>query len=387
MSSSVAPLKIPSKGLLASVVTMSVSPSKCSNTCPKENCAVHSPEVDCKELEDIMGRLCLSDVTNKPRSGPAPGLGVTLPRPRLFSPFVRIPKVRWHFVRHAQAVHNVRNKDYDYTTFRDTDLTEHGRDQARALGLSFPFADNIKYEFASALRRAINTALIAFPIVNARGVKLILWDELREFGGAQCNTGSSLHRLHENIREIRTGVVNTELLYGGWEWQHETGAAERKERVERVKKDMKEFEQVAIHGGTWKGMVFMPHYGEDDIGILVVSHGAFMAKLMNYPTPGQNWSNAEYRTFKFPSDEKIAAGCPPLHFIQTKASYAKEHIPIKQTAPTYNAVIDNTTQDRLDEIQEYNTHVEACARKVRMRKAQAFGELMKNIGADEDTRE
>lgn len=105
MSFNVAPLTIPPKGAAAPAVVMDVSPGKCTNTCPKENCAIHAAKVDNKELADIMGRLSLSDVTNnnnKPRSGPLPGLGVTIPRP-MSSPFIRKPKVKYHFVRHAQV--------------------------------------------------------------------------------------------------------------------------------------------------------------------------------------------------------------------------------------------------------------------------------------------
>ncbi|KAL5321124.1 hypothetical protein ACEPPN_011936 [Leptodophora sp. 'Broadleaf-Isolate-01'] len=386
MSFNVAPLTIPPKGAAAPAVVMDVSPGKCTNTCPKENCAIHAAKVDNKELADIMGRLSLSDVTNnnnKPRSGPLPGLGVTIPRP-MSSPFIRKPKVKYHFVRHAQAVHNIRTIK-DKTSFRDTDLTPHGREQARALGLYFPFLDSIKAVFASPLRRCVSTALIAFPSIYERGVKVTLWEDLREFGHAQCNTGSTLHKLRENFREIRTGVVNTELLYGGWEFLHEPTPEDRMERVEKVRRELKEFEHVILNGGTWKGMTFMPHYGEEDVGVLIVSHGGFLTKLMNYPK--QNWSNAEYRTFKFPSDEKIAAGCQPLHLLQTKASYAKEHVPIPETGPPFHIEIDNTTQERLLEIQEYKDHIENCDRKAREGEARAFAAFMKNVGANEDSRD
>ncbi|KAG4443023.1 hypothetical protein IFR05_001477 [Cadophora sp. M221] len=405
MSFNVAPINIPPKGPAAPAVVMDVSPGKCTNTCPKQNCAIHAAKVDSKELADIMGRLSLSDITtnnnNKPRSGPLPGLGVTIPRP-MSGPLIRKAKVKFHFVRHAQsdlslssdfeaitpsslfAVHNIRTIK-DNTTFRDTDLTPHGREQARELGLYFPFVDSIKALFASPLRRCVSTSLIAFPSIYERGVRVTLWEDLREFGYAQCNTGSTLHKLRENFREIKTGVVNTELLYGGWEFLYEPTVEDRMERVEKVKRELKEFEHVILNGGTWKGMVYLPHYGEEDVGVLIVSHGGFLAKLMNYPK--QNWSNAEYRTFKFPSEEKIAAGCPPLHLLQTKASYAKEHVPLKQAGPPFHFEIDNTTQERLLEIQEYKDHIENCDRKAREGEARSFAAFMKSVVADEDARD
>lgn len=78
--------------------------------------------------------------------------------------------------------------------------------------------------------------------------------------------------------------MNTELLYGGWEWLHEYGSTAKRERTVKVKKALKELESVVVNGGTWKGMVFMPHYGEDNVEVVVVSHGGFLCQLMGYPS-------------------------------------------------------------------------------------------------------
>ncbi|PVH85680.1 hypothetical protein DL98DRAFT_650656 [Cadophora sp. DSE1049] len=372
------PITIPPKARLAPAVVMAVSPAKSESNCPKENCMIHVPKVDKVELNDLMGRLSLSDISNnKDRS--AAGSVVTIPR-ALSGPFSGKPKVRFHFVRHAQAIHNIHTI-VDSTSLRDTNLTPHGKEQSRALSTSFPHASKIKYVLCSPLRRTINTALIGFPSVYARGVKCILYEDLREFGQAQCNTGSTLLKLRENFKEINTGVVNTELIYGGWEWLHEYGSNAKRERIVKVKKALKEFESVVVNGGTWKGMVFMPHYGEDNVEVVVVSHGGLLCQLMGYPK--QNWANAEWRTFKFPSASKIADGHLPLNLIQTKASLAKVHTPIPETGPRFHMVVDDTTYERLKEIHQFAEHVEMMKRKAREGEARAFGEYMKSVGADE----
>ena len=65
---------------------------------------------------------------------------------------------------------------------------------------------------------------------------------------------------------------------------HEYGSTAKRERTVKVKKALKELESVVVNGGTWKGMVFMPHYGEDNVEVVVVSHGGFLCQLMGYPS-------------------------------------------------------------------------------------------------------
>ncbi|KAH7417479.1 histidine phosphatase superfamily [Cadophora sp. MPI-SDFR-AT-0126] len=372
------PITVPPKARLASAVVMSISPSKSENNCPKENCPIHVPKVDTLELNGLMGCLSLSDISNN-KDRLAADTVVEIPQ-ALSDLFIRKPKVRFHFVRHAQAIHNIHTI-VDATSLRDTNLTPHGMEQSRTLSASFPHTSKIKYVLCSPLRRSINTALIGFPSVYARGVQCILYEDLREFGQAQCNTGSTLLKLRENFKEINTGVVNTDLIYGGWEWLHEYGRNAKRDRIVKVKKALKEFESVAVNGGTWKGMVFMPHHGEDNVEVVVVSHGGLLCQLMGYPK--QNWANAEWRTFKFPSASKIADGHLPLNLIQTKASLGKVHTPIPEPGPRFHMVIDDTTYERLAEIQEFNEHVEMMKRKAREGEARAFGEYMKNAGAEE----
>lgn len=107
-TSSTVPFTISPKARAAPAVLMGVSPGKCTNTFPKENCPVHKPKVDEEELGEIMGRMSLSDLTNhqarsvttsKPRAallGPVIYAGLRIP-------FIRTPKVKFHFVRHAQV--------------------------------------------------------------------------------------------------------------------------------------------------------------------------------------------------------------------------------------------------------------------------------------------
>lgn len=74
------------------------------------------------------------------------------------------------------------------------------------------------------------------------------------------------------------------MLYGGWEFLDEVGDEARMARVNKVKHHLKEFETVVINGGMWMGMRFEPHLGEENVEVLVVSHGAFLSKLLGYPS-------------------------------------------------------------------------------------------------------
>ena len=95
------PLTILPKACLAPAVVMTVSPYKSENNCPKENCPIHVPKIDKVELNDLMGRLSLSDVSKK-KARITAGSIVSIPC-SLSDPFFRKPKVRFHFVRHAQV--------------------------------------------------------------------------------------------------------------------------------------------------------------------------------------------------------------------------------------------------------------------------------------------
>ncbi|CZT09896.1 uncharacterized protein RCO7_02231 [Rhynchosporium graminicola] len=368
---STAPLTISAKAPPAQAVLMTLSPPKCTNICQKENCTIHVPKEvdDSGEMTEIMGCLSLGDISNKnsrSNNSHAPGQGVvgSIPRP-LSKPLVRKPK----------AIHNMASI-IGARHLRDTCLTPHGKTQALSLQNTFPYPSStpkVKYIFSSPLRRTINTAIYGFQAPTSRGIPITLWPDLREFGHWQCNTGTRLFKLRQEIKDVekRSAVlkIDTRLMYGGWEWNFEMGTARKMERVERVKRALKMLEEVVVQGGEWNGMKFEASHGED-VGIVIVSHGGFLRSLMGYQS--QRWYNAEIRTFKFPSPSKVATGHPPLSFLQTKASLANPHIPIPQTGPPFHMVIDNTTQERLAEIAEYKNHVEAMKRANWKGKARVF---------------
>ena len=101
MSALNVPITVPPKARLAPAVVTSVSPAKSENNCPKENCTIHVPKVDTLELNDLMGRLSLSDISNSQDRLAVKSL-FAIPR-ALSDPVIRKPKVRFHFVRHAQV--------------------------------------------------------------------------------------------------------------------------------------------------------------------------------------------------------------------------------------------------------------------------------------------
>lgn len=111
-----------------------------------------------------------------------------------------------HIIRHAESVHNV-SKDFNQL---DPPLTSLGFEQAAKLIRSFPHTGLVGVVITSPLRRAIQTALAAFPkILDKRyfapgsglgvenGATLVLDPLLQERSALGCDTGSDQAVLQE----------------------------------------------------------------------------------------------------------------------------------------------------------------------------------------------
>lgn len=162
--------------------------------------------------------------------------------------------------------------------------------------------DKITHVVCSPLLRAIMTTLIGFKPIFQKGIKAIAWEQLREWGSAPCGTGTPLNQLEElvggeksclisfstpphtlrilsiDICELGLGI-DLQLLSPGWELNKDR-RKDRAIRVKNVKKELLELGQTILHGGEWNGIDFRPFPGDEDIDILVVSHGGFLSYLL-----------------------------------------------------------------------------------------------------------
>jgi hypothetical protein len=120
----------------------------------------------------------------------------------------------------------------------------------------------------------MQTALFSFQPLYVRGLKLILWSALREWGNGASNIG---YPVDEMEKELAPLPVDLRLLSKGWELEtdlEEEGA----ERSNRVRRDLYALGEILLEGGVWKGLPIEKHTGP--VHILVVSHGGFLANVM-----------------------------------------------------------------------------------------------------------
>ncbi|KAJ3494474.1 hypothetical protein NLG97_g4053 [Lecanicillium saksenae] len=123
-----------------------------------------------------------------------------------------------HLIRHAEGTHNL---SFDNHVLHDPSLTDRGKEQAQELGariakLEADTGAKIDLVMASALRRTLMTALIAFesqPTQKQPG-KIYAWPEVQEVSDLPCDSGSSLALVRA---EFGTERVNYDLVHNGWE--------------------------------------------------------------------------------------------------------------------------------------------------------------------------
>lgn len=99
----------------------------------------------------------------------------------------------------------------------DPELTKLGYLQARHLRDTFPnhSMKNIDLVLCSPSDRTIHTALVGFRPVFERGVRAVLWSELREWGDILCNLGRSKKDLEESFEYSE--IFDTFMVQQGWE--------------------------------------------------------------------------------------------------------------------------------------------------------------------------
>lgn len=86
----------------------------------------------------------------------------------------------------------------------DPELTQAGVQQARNLGLDFPFHGSIEAVFSSPLQRALHTAILAFGgDENIGDKKVVALPLAQETSHARCDTGRDVDELKTLCPESR----------------------------------------------------------------------------------------------------------------------------------------------------------------------------------------
>ena len=120
-----------------------------------------------------------------------------------------------------------------------------------------------------------------------RGLKLIPWSSLREWGNGASNIGYSLEQMKKEMAPL---PVDLRLLNEGWELETDP-KSEGAERSNRVRKELYALGEILLKGGIWKGIPMEQHAAP--VHILVVSHGGF---LMNVTFSKGNFSSIPAKT-------------------------------------------------------------------------------------------
>lgn len=142
-----------------------------------------------------------------------------------------------HIVRHAQVspisklsipgAHNMQSKSNVDPAFRnklDPELTQTGIQQARDLGLKFPFHKDIKAVFSSPLQRALHTAVLAFGKDQNAGEKIIALPLAQELSDALCDSGRDVEALKKLFPESQ---IDYQHVVPGWNKKDDVSATER----------------------------------------------------------------------------------------------------------------------------------------------------------------
>lgn len=193
-----------------------------------------------------------------------------------------------HFVRHARAAHNASTGTDLLVTgtesLVDPGLTQIGKGQCAKLRASFLHHDKVTHVLASPMRRAIQTAILAFEKSEIEPVKAI--DLLQETSDAPNDVGSDVKSLHDMFGS----AVDLSRVREGWN-DKSTGDFEPEwnKLLERSRDARKLIRELA---------------GGGDDHIVVVSHGG-MLHFLTDDWQGlslqlrSTWANCDYRSYEF----------------------------------------------------------------------------------------
>ncbi|KAI0437285.1 hypothetical protein F4803DRAFT_571003 [Xylaria telfairii] len=168
---------------------------------------------------------------------------------------------------------------------RDPLLTQNGIIQARRFRQEFRNFNQVSAMFSSPLRRAIQTAQLAFePVLNHRGVPITLLQNLQGLRGSPNHTGSPLEQLREQFEYI----LDIQDLQDGW-WDNITNNHITSFLHTNIATAQARQARIQIREAARQ-------LGEDD-HILVVSDRRFIAYLTESVSDPP--ANGEHRSYQF----------------------------------------------------------------------------------------
>lgn len=129
--------------------------------------------------------------------------------------------------------------------------------------------DKITHILCSPLMRTVQTAVESFKPLFDRGLKVVLWSRLIEFGQGPTNRGDPVPELK---KKLEGQPVELDYLSDDWE-KGSNGYLERNERVKKVARTLHTFCRVATRSGD-------DPEERLDVELLVISHGAFLRHLI-----------------------------------------------------------------------------------------------------------
>ncbi|KAI9894285.1 MAG: hypothetical protein M1814_004139 [Vezdaea aestivalis] len=209
-----------------------------------------------------------------------------------------------HIIRHAESVHNV-SKDFSQL---DPSLTALGFEQAAKLDQSVPYAGRVGVIITSPLRRAIQTALTAFPsILDKRyfdpssgygvenGASLVIDPLLQERSALACDTGSDRAVLEKAFPRLDFAGLGE-----GWPSKEGIFSADDEvvhERARRVRTSLVELNEQSNNG--------------EKRDVVVVTHGVFMKFLTEEPEidlPKAGWKSYTVQKVKEKGGKLVPVG-------------------------------------------------------------------------------
>ncbi|KAK0126621.1 hypothetical protein ONS95_008208 [Cadophora gregata] len=220
-------------------------------------------------------------------------------------------RVYVHCIRHAEAQHNLKDVPYEYRKkMKDPRLTVYGELQAKELANRFRHMEKVTHIICSPLQRTIHTTQLALgPAIFGKGIQIIAYPDVREWGNTNCNTGIPMSLLLKKFPGLE-GKLETRLAPNGWEMNREIGTPfpeYKQTRALKVRKELWELGQVALkeEKGIWNGIEVNGVARDCDVHIVVVSHGAFLATLEG--EENARLYNAEYKSYEFATEEMVVA--------------------------------------------------------------------------------
>ena len=129
--------------------------------------------------------------------------------------------------------------------------------------------DKVTHVLCSPLMRTVETALECFKPIFERGLKVILWSQIIEFGHGPTNRGDPVAEL---MKKMEGQPIDFTYLSDGWE-KAANRFSDRHERVKKVAQTLHTFCQLATRRSEEATERL-------DVELLVISHGTFLRHLI-----------------------------------------------------------------------------------------------------------